>query len=135
MFLPSVGCRVGLRVYVFSGVRQQYFAGMGFLLAHLKIKMRQQTLTLIFLRWQLKSRILSPACLFPILHVGANCRNSMRQKSRYFPWAAGYPLAGGIHPAIVLCCNCTGECSTCAMHMNAPFTLFPLLYILMYITH
>jgi hypothetical protein len=36
------------RVYVFSGVCQQNFAGAGLLLAHLKIKMRQQALTLIF---------------------------------------------------------------------------------------
>jgi hypothetical protein len=38
MFLPSVGCRVGLRVYVFSGAHQQNFAGMGLLLAHSKLR-------------------------------------------------------------------------------------------------
>jgi hypothetical protein len=35
-------------IYVFSGAHQQNVADAGLLLAHLKIKMRQQTLTLIF---------------------------------------------------------------------------------------
>jgi hypothetical protein len=37
-----------MRVQVFSGARQQSFAGAGLLLMCLKINMRQQTLTLIF---------------------------------------------------------------------------------------
>jgi hypothetical protein len=32
----------------FSGMRQQNFAGMGLLLVRLKIRMRQQTLSLMF---------------------------------------------------------------------------------------